>query len=60
MWSFLRHRLVDELKIFVASIVIGGHSAPTPASGEGVRSIEQAIPMKLERASPIGDESFFD
>ena len=55
VWSFLRHKFVDEIKIFVASFIIGGHSAPTPAAGEGVRSIEGAIPLKLERAAPIGD-----
>ena len=55
VWSFLRHKFVDEIKIFVASMIIGGHSAPTPAAGEGVRSIEAAIPLRLERAAPMGD-----
>jgi len=55
VWSFLRHHLIDELKIFIASMIIGGHSAPTPAAGEGVRSIEAAIPMKLENAARLGD-----
>lgn len=55
VWSFLRHKFVDEIKIFVASFIIGGHSTPTPAAGEGVRSIEAAIPLKLENAARLGD-----
>ncbi len=55
VWSFLRLGFVDEIKIFVASMIIGGHSTPTPAAGEGVRSIEKAIALKLEHSAPLGD-----
>ena len=33
IWSFLHHGLADELKVFVASRVLGGRSAPTLAGG---------------------------
>ncbi len=55
IWSFLSHRLADELKVFVGSAVIGGQSAPTLAGGEGARSLEDAIRLRLERAGPLGD-----
>lgn len=54
IWSFLRHRLADELKVFVGSLVLGGHSAPTLAGGEGARSIGEAPRLRLDRAEEIG------
>jgi len=55
IWSFLRHRLADELKVFVGSAVLGGQSAPTLAGGEGARSLEDAVRLRLERAGRLGD-----
>lgn len=55
IWSFLRHRLADELKVFVGSVVLGGQSAPTLAGGEGARSLEDAVRLHLEKAEPLGD-----
>ncbi len=55
IWSFLRHRLADELKVFVGSAVLGGQSAPTLAGGEGARSLEDAVRLLLEKAEPLGD-----
>lgn len=55
IWSFLRQRLADELKVFVASAVLGGHAAPTLTGGPGVSSINEAFRLKLERAERLGD-----
>jgi len=55
LWSFLRQGLADELKVFVRGIVLGGHSAPTLVGGEGVRSLGEAIKLRLERAERLGD-----
>ena len=55
IWSFLRHRLADELKVFVSSRVLGGHSAPTLAGGLGATSLEDSIGLRLERTERIGD-----
>lgn len=55
VWSFLRLGFVDEIKIFVSSMIIGGHSTPTPAAGEGIRSIEKAVALRLEHSAPLGD-----
>lgn len=54
IWSFLRERLVDELKIFVGSVIIGGKEAPTPADGEGARGLGELIPLKLVKAKRLG------
>jgi len=55
IWSFLRERLADELKVFVGSAVIGGQTTPTLAGGNGVESIENGIRLRLERVDRIGD-----
>lgn len=55
IWSFLHQGLADELKVFVASMVLGGHAAPTLAGGEGARSLEQAVRVRLERVERLGD-----
>ena len=55
IWSFLRAGLVDELKVFVGSLVLGGRSAPTLAGGEGVASLSESIRLALERSERLGD-----
>ncbi len=55
IWSFLRLRLADELKVFVASAVLGGHSAPSLTGGPGVHSMEEAFRLTLDRAERLGD-----
>ena len=55
IWSFLRQHLADEVTVFVASLVLGGHAAPTLAGGPGVRSIPEAFHLKLEKAERLGD-----
>ena len=54
IWSFLHARLADEVKVFVGSFVIGGRTSPTPAGGAGAQSLEEAVPLKLESAKPLG------
>ncbi len=55
IWSFLRLQLADELKVFVASAILGGHSAPTLTGGPGVQSMAEAFRLKLENADRLGD-----
>lgn len=55
IWSFLRLHLADEVKIFVASTVLGGHGAPTLAGGPGVRSLEESFRLDLRKAERLGD-----
>ena len=55
IWSFLRAGLVDELSVFVGSLVLGGRSAPTLAGGEGVASLSESIRLSLERSERLGD-----
>ncbi len=55
IWSFLHQGLADELKVFVASRVLGSRSAPTLAGGPGVASLDDSIRIRLDRAERLGD-----
>jgi 2,5-diamino-6-(ribosylamino)-4(3H)-pyrimidinone 5'-phosphate reductase len=55
IWSFLRQGLADELKVFVASAILGGHATPTLTGGPGVHSMTEAFRLKLEKAERLGD-----
>jgi 2,5-diamino-6-(ribosylamino)-4(3H)-pyrimidinone 5'-phosphate reductase len=47
IWSFLRHGLVDDLYIFMRSIIIGGKQTPTTVNGEGILDPTQVIGLDL-------------
>lgn len=55
IWSFLSQKLVDEVKVFVGSLVIGGYTAPTMAGGEGAKSEADLIRLSLQRVTQLGD-----
>ena len=54
IWSFLHGRLADEVKVFVWSMVIGGHTSPTPAGGAGAQRLQDIAPLQLQSAKPLG------
>jgi 2,5-diamino-6-(ribosylamino)-4(3H)-pyrimidinone 5'-phosphate reductase len=55
MWSFFRQGLVDEMSVFVGSMIIGGTTSPTLAGGEGFGSLEEAAQLKFVGCEKIGD-----
>lgn len=60
IWSFLRHGLADELKVFVRGVVLGGQSAPSLAAGQGASSFEAAPRLHLERMDRLGDGTLLE
>lgn len=54
IWEFLKSNLFDEFHVYIAPIIIGG-DAPTPAGGEGIKSIENAIRLQLFAIERYGD-----
>jgi len=54
IWTFLRTRLADEVRIFIGSVVIGGDSAPTPAGGTGADSEKDIVQLELKSAEVLG------
>lgn len=53
IYSFLKEKLVDEISVFVGSIIIGGE-APTLAEGLGASSEDELIRLKLLEARALG------
>jgi 2,5-diamino-6-(ribosylamino)-4(3H)-pyrimidinone 5'-phosphate reductase len=53
IWSFLKDGLFDELNVYVGSVAIGG--GPTLADGSGIKSLEDAVRLKLESAERLDD-----
>jgi len=45
--SFFKNNLVDEMTVFVGSIVIGGRDSPTPVDGEGAHRVDEMVDLEL-------------
>lgn len=43
--SLWRQRLITRLLVFVAPIMIGGRTAPSPLGGPGLERVDQAVPL---------------
>ena len=54
IWSFLKERLVDDLYIYVGSIIIGGKNTPTMVDGEGFRE-NKVLKLSLKEFKTLGD-----
>jgi 2,5-diamino-6-(ribosylamino)-4(3H)-pyrimidinone 5'-phosphate reductase len=54
IWSFLQEHLVDEVFVYIGSIIIGGTSSPTMAGGMGAQTYEQIIKLKLKSVKKVG------
>ena len=54
IWSFLREKLVDELYIYIGSIIIGGRETTTPVEGLGFLE-ENILRLKLLEFNKLGD-----
>ena len=54
IWNFLKHRLVDELYVYIDPMVVGGKSTPTIADGDGIKNIDEVISLKIVESSRIG------
>jgi 2,5-diamino-6-(ribosylamino)-4(3H)-pyrimidinone 5'-phosphate reductase len=55
IWSFFLEELVDEFKVFVGSMIIGGKGSPTPADGEGFSSLSYVVELELVAHEELGD-----
>ena len=48
--------LIDKVAAFIAPVVIGGRSAPSPVAGKGSESMAQAIRLKHVRVERLGED----
>lgn len=55
-WSFLAARLVDEVHVTVAPLVVGGKEATTLVEGPGITDMDGAIRLSLRDVSRCGEE----
>lgn len=53
--SLLSQRLVDEVLVYVAPLVLGGATAPTLADGPGLLPA-QAVPLQLQNVERLEDD----
>jgi 2,5-diamino-6-(ribosylamino)-4(3H)-pyrimidinone 5'-phosphate reductase len=54
IWSFFAEGLVDEYRVFVGSMVLGGRTAPSPVDGDGFPD-KCCVSLQLDRAEVLGD-----
>jgi 2,5-diamino-6-(ribosylamino)-4(3H)-pyrimidinone 5'-phosphate reductase len=54
IWSFLSHRVVDDLFIYIGPCVIGGKETPTVADGEGIHADQEPISVKIVEVKRLG------
>jgi 2,5-diamino-6-(ribosylamino)-4(3H)-pyrimidinone 5'-phosphate reductase len=53
--SFLKAGLVDELFVYIGSMIIGGKNTPTMAMGTGFDDEKTVIQLKLINTNHVGD-----
>ncbi len=53
--AFLETGLVDELKVFIGPVLLGGHASPTPMGGRGFQSLDEAPKLRLEAVTRLGE-----
>jgi 2,5-diamino-6-(ribosylamino)-4(3H)-pyrimidinone 5'-phosphate reductase len=54
IWNFLRNGFVDDLYVYVGSIIIGGEKTPTLADGVGIKDFKNLIKFKLINFKRLG------
>ena len=54
IWSFFKQGLVDEYRVFVGSMILGGVDAPTPCEGQGFLE-ESATRLRLLSVTVMGE-----
>ncbi len=55
-FSMLREGLVDEVRVAIAPVIVGGRSSVTLADGEGFESIDSGVQLRLLRYYPLGKD----
>ena len=55
-FSMIRENLIDEVKICIAPMIVGGKDSKTFFDGEGFDYMKDAIPLKLEKYYPLGKD----
>ena len=54
--AFLDAEEVDELRLFLAPVILGGSAARDPLEGEGVERIAEATRALTLTSEPVGED----
>ena len=54
--SMLEQGLVDKVMAFIAPVIIGGKSAPTPVGGKGVERVAEALRLSKIKVERFGED----
>jgi diaminohydroxyphosphoribosylaminopyrimidine deaminase/5-amino-6-(5-phosphoribosylamino)uracil reductase len=54
--AFLDAGEVDEMRLFLAPLVLGGRTARDPLEGEGVETIADAVKALTLQCEPVGED----
>lgn len=55
-FSMIKEGLIDEIKISIAPMVVGGHDAKTLFDGEGFDFMNNAVQLKLKKKYSLGKD----
>ncbi len=55
IWNFITRQLVDNLYVYVGSLIIGGKQTPTMAMGNGFEQEQDFIRLHLVESKQLGD-----
>jgi 2,5-diamino-6-(ribosylamino)-4(3H)-pyrimidinone 5'-phosphate reductase len=55
-WSMLSGGLVDEVRVAIAPVIVGGEKAVTLVEGEGFNLIKEGVKLGLKRNYPLGED----
>ena len=59
IWNFLNRRLVDDIFVYMAPVIIGGIKTPTIANGKGIKNADEIISLKIVNISRLGPGVLF-
>ena len=54
IWNFLKHKLVDELFVYVGPMIVGGKHTPTMADGEGIGNPDELVSLEIVETQRVG------
>lgn len=52
-WSMIKEGLVDQVRVAVSPVIVGGKDAKTLVDGSGYESVEQGMKLKLSKYYPL-------
>ncbi|MEM2205379.1 MAG: 2,5-diamino-6-(ribosylamino)-4(3H)-pyrimidinone 5'-phosphate reductase [Candidatus Hadarchaeales archaeon] len=55
-WYMLSSGLVDEIRVAVSPMIVGGEKAKTLVGGEGFGRVEEGIRLELKKVSKVGKD----